>query len=432
MDSEKLLFYEALLQQLQDDGFDDVIANLKQHVKVEPNGLLRKNHLFELFRNTAYLSSRVVSGVDSSDPEALAHSSESRILDVLNTVDNSGVILDPLFKITGFGKFCDFPTYRPCVTVTESYDGSLLATAGAGGALHIIPTVEANSDGMNRKPNWQVTTRLHGHQEDVEAIDFHPRRNIIASGSSSHSIIIHDINLSNGFINSASDIQHLPNNSKIRCLRFHPCGDFLYTGTDSSIVRLYDVTTGACFTSTQIRQQHQGGGVNDCDVLHSGGLFFTGGDDGSMLIWDGKTLDVLKSFDNIHGGTPVTSINCDKHDFYVVSSGQDGTTKVFDLRMMREMTSVGNANRPGAVRTISDFMLNSHYIATLSSIKSGRRATSEVHIYCIDTGSQEADISNVLGRSPITAMMASRHQMALYLLAEDASCKVVNIFDPSA
>lgn len=41
-----------------------------QHVKVEPNTMLRKNHLYELFKNTAYLSSRVVGGASSVDPEA--------------------------------------------------------------------------------------------------------------------------------------------------------------------------------------------------------------------------------------------------------------------------------------------------------------------------------------------------------------------------
>nr|BAN64851.1 WD domain, G-beta repeat containing protein [Babesia bovis] len=266
----------------------------------------------------------------------------------------------------------------------------------------------------------------------MKPIDFHPRRNIIASGGVGHNIIIHDINTSNGFVHSVTDIQRLSTSSNIRCLRFHPCGDFMYVGTDSSIIRLFDITTRSCFTSNRTRIQHQGGGINDCDVIRSGGLLFTAGEDGSVLVWDGKSLDVLHAFESVHGGTSVLSVNCDKSGMYIVSSGKDGSTKVMDIRMMREIASVSNLGRGELVRTRSGFMLNNRYIATFTMRYTGRRPTNEVQIHCVDTGAQEADITSIVGRSSIMGMYASKHDLALYLLLEDATCKVVNIFDPSA
>eukprot|EP00371_Babesia_bovis_P001557 XP_001610204.1 WD domain, G-beta repeat containing protein [Babesia bovis T2Bo] len=400
MDSEKLLFYEALLQQLQDDGLDDAITCIKEKLKIEPNVLLRKNHLFELFRNTAYLSTRVVSGVESKYPDEIDHNYQSRLLTILNEA-HTGEPTDPLLKV-------------PCRCIAESNDGTILATGGQGGALHIIPTVDGNQDTVRRKPNWQLTTRLNGHHQDIEALDFHPRRNIIASGGVGHNIIIHDINTSNGFVHSVTDIH------------------FMYVGTDSSIIRLFDITTRSCFTSNRTRIQHQGGGINDCDVIRSGGLLFTAGEDGSVLVWDGKSLDVLHAFESVHGGTSVLSVNCDKSGMYIVSSGKDGSTKVMDIRMMREIASVSNLGRGELVRTRSGFMLNNRYIATFTMRYTGRRPTNEVQIHCVDTGAQEADITSIVGRSSIMGMYASKHDLALYLLLEDATCKVVNIFDPSA
>ncbi|CDR94017.1 WD domain, G-beta repeat containing protein, putative [Babesia bigemina] len=431
MDSEKLLFYEALLQQLHDDDLEDAAASIKQKLKIEPNGLLRRNHLFDLFRNNAYLSSRVVAAAGGSDVQTAENAYELRLQDVLDEAHQSSAPQDKPYRLTGFAPFCDFPTYRPCRCVAESHDGSLMATAGAGGALHVIPTMPANGEAIRRKPNWQNTTRLQGHQEQIDAIDFHPRRNIIASGGAGCNILIHDVSIANGFVHSVTDIQRLSDSSQIRCLRFHPCGDFLVVGTSSPVVRLYDITTRACYTSNQSRRQHQGGSINGCDVLHTGGLIFTAGDDGSILMWDGKNLDVLRTMEGVHGGSPVLSVRCEKYGRYLTSSGQDGTTKVTDLRMMRELTSVGRVSR-GVMRASSDFMFNSRFVTTFSVVQTGRRVTNEVLVYCVDTGSQEADISSIMGRAAVFDVLASKHDMALYLLIDDSSCKVISFFEPPA
>lgn len=60
---------------------------------------------------------------------------------------------------------------------------------------------------MIRKPNIHTSMRLQGHQDQVDALDFHPRRNIIASGGVSARILIHEINVANGLVQSASEIR---------------------------------------------------------------------------------------------------------------------------------------------------------------------------------------------------------------------------------
>lgn len=404
---------------------------MEKTVKVEPNTLLRKDHLYQLFKNTAYLSSRVVAGANSSDPAVESQMNEARLNQILNEVSLPSQLDEAAFKVVGFSDFCNFPTYRPCRCIAESNDASVLAAGGAAGALHVIPTVEADGDTLKRKPNGHSTTKVQGHNESVEAVDFHPRRTIIASGGADCNILVHDINVANGFIHSVSEIQKINDSSPIRCLRFHPCGDFLYAGTGNSIIRLFDLTTKACFTSSQTRRQHQGGGINGCDVLHSGGLVFTAGGDGSVIIWDGKTLDVLNALEDIHGGSPVLCVRCDKYGRYLLSSGHDGSTKVVDIRMMKELISLA---RPGlnAVRTASDFMYNSGYIATLAVTQSGRKINNDVMVYNMHTGYKEAELSSLVARQNILNIYASRSEMALYILTADATCKVVSFFDPSS
>lgn len=35
----------------------------------------------------------------------------------------------------------------------------------------------------------------------------------------------------------------------VRCLNLHPCGDFLFVGTNHQAVRVYDLQTLKCFTA---------------------------------------------------------------------------------------------------------------------------------------------------------------------------------------
>ena len=45
--------------------------------------------------------------------------------------------------------------------------------------------------------------------------------------------------------------------SELRCLAYHPSGDYLLAGTNNPTLRLYDVETFQCFVSPHASDQHQ-------------------------------------------------------------------------------------------------------------------------------------------------------------------------------
>lgn len=44
----------------------------------------------------------------------------------------------------------------------------------------------------------------------------------------------------------------------ITCISFHPLGDFLVMGTNSPIIRLYDINTVQCYVCSLPSHQHTG------------------------------------------------------------------------------------------------------------------------------------------------------------------------------
>jgi len=46
---------------------------------------------------------------------------------------------------------------------------------------------------------------------------------------------------------------------QIRCMSFHPTGDYLVVGTSHPVIRLYDVMTAQCFVCSIPSHQHTAG-----------------------------------------------------------------------------------------------------------------------------------------------------------------------------
>ncbi|XP_952055.1 cleavage stimulation factor subunit 1, putative [Theileria annulata] len=329
VEPERLFFYEALLQQLVDDGFEDAVALIESKYKVKPNSMLRKDHLFDIFNKCGYLSSRVLLESKLNEEEDVLKCGKNRVREVLSYT-NVPVEMNPDLNEVAYKIMAEILNHKPSRCVAQSHDCSLVAVGGVSGSLRVIPFINVLNKREKRKPNTLSTNTLSGHIEQVDALDFHPRKNILASGGIDNTIIFHDINTSNGFIYSTSEMSK-------ECMKFHPCGDFLFAGTSNSIIRLYDVVTSKCYTSSKTTHQHKGGGINGCDFNLLGSLLFTAGSDGSILIWDSKNLECIYSMDSAHNDLPVISIKCDVNNHYLLSSGLNGITKLYDLRMLKEV-----------------------------------------------------------------------------------------------
>lgn len=94
----------------------------------------------------------------------------------------------------------------------------------------------------------------------------------------------------------------------VRCLAFHPTGDYLVVGTDHNVLRVYDINTAQCFVSPVPAQQHNSG-ITCVKYATNAKVFATGSLDGSIKIWDAVSNRCVNTFEKAHDGAEVCSVN---------------------------------------------------------------------------------------------------------------------------
>jgi len=97
----------------------------------------------------------------------------------------------------------------------------------------------------------------------------------------------------------------------MRCLAFHPTGEFLLAGTDHSAVRLYHPKSNQCFSSPHPPNNHRGP-VNGLSWMPAGDAFASCGRDGTVKLWDGVTLALRATLDSPHGQAAVRRTSVDR------------------------------------------------------------------------------------------------------------------------
>lgn len=93
----------------------------------------------------------------------------------------------------------------------------------------------------------------------------------------------------------------------VRCLTFHPTGDYMAVGTDHNVLRVYDINTLQCFVSAIASQQHNSS-VTCVKYAPNAKLYSTGSLDGTIKIWDAVSGRCVNTFDKAHDGAEVCSV----------------------------------------------------------------------------------------------------------------------------
>lgn len=93
----------------------------------------------------------------------------------------------------------------------------------------------------------------------------------------------------------------------MRCLAFHPTGDYLAVGTDHNVLRVYDLNTTQCFVSA-IPSQHHNSSINCVRYATNGKIYATCSLDGMIKIWDAISGRCINTFDKAHEGAEVCSV----------------------------------------------------------------------------------------------------------------------------
>ncbi|KAJ1920467.1 hypothetical protein H4219_001304 [Mycoemilia scoparia] len=222
----------------------------------------------------------------------------------------------------------------PATAAAFSRNGQYLATGSADTTLKVIDTDRIKSPtqktSIEEKP---VVRTLYDHQEGINDLTFHPNGIVLASCSDDRSIKLFDLSVSQG----KRSFRYMYDSHTINSISFHPSGDFLAAGTTASELRIYDIKTFQCYIpsgSNGSGEGNNGGhtkGIVQTRYAHNGSLIATASLDGSVKIWDGVDGSCVRTLENAHGGSPVTSVNFSRNTKYILTCGRDSLIKLWEV-----------------------------------------------------------------------------------------------------
>lgn len=238
---------------------------------------------------------------------------------------------------------------QACRSGAFSFDGQLVATGSVDASIKILDvdrmlakSAPEEMDPGREQQGHPVIRTLYDHTDEVAYLEFHPKEQILASGSRDCTVKLFDI--SKASVKKAH--KTFVDCECIRCLSFHPLGDFMAVGTDHNVVRVYDINTAQCFVSAIPSQQHKSA-VSCVKYALTGKVYATGSVDGSVKLWDGVSGRCINTFSQAHDGAEVCSVVFSKNGKYLLSSGKDSLVKLWELSTSRCLIAYTGAGTTG-------------------------------------------------------------------------------------
>lgn len=171
-----------------------------------------------------------------------------------------------------------------------------------------------------------VLKTLYDHTHRIASLDFHPTAPILGTAAET-SIKFFDLKETNKRVKKEMKDTH-----SVRCIKFHPSGEYLLVGTDHHYLRLYEYGSRNSYISSATEQQNQHQlRVNSVDITSDGRMIVSSSDDGAVKLWDGRTLACANTFAQAHNSLPVYSARFSRNGKYVLSTGEDHVVRLWDL-----------------------------------------------------------------------------------------------------
>ncbi|CAG8537730.1 6044_t:CDS:10 [Paraglomus occultum] len=237
-----------------------------------------------------------------------------------------------------------------------SGDGKYAATGSADASLKVLDTSKMNSRSDEDRP---VIRTLYDHLAPVNDLSFHPNGLVLASCSDDQSIKLFDLSKPG----VKRSFRYLQDTHIVRSIAFHPSGDFILAGTDDESIRVYDVKSFNCYTASTNQNDLHHGGITRVRFSYNGSQFITSSLDGSIKIWDVVTGRCIRTIEQAHGGSAVSSVRFSKNGKYVLSGGRDSLCKLWEATSGRCLiTYDGAAQKNNTLQTTftynEDFVLS--------------------------------------------------------------------------
>ncbi|XP_060876124.1 cleavage stimulation factor subunit 1-like [Metopolophium dirhodum] len=236
-----------------------------------------------------------------------------------------------------------------CNAGAFSPDGRLIATGSSDASIKILniekmlaKAHEIGSTDHHEGQGHTVIRTLYDHLEGVTCLEFHPNRPILASGSRDNHVKFFDYSK----IILKKAVKTITDVVPIKCISFHPLGDYMVVGTNCPIIRFYDINTVQCYVSSVPSQQHTGP-VTSIKYEPGAKYFVSSSRDGSIKLWDGVSNKCVNTFERAHNGSQVCSVTFSRNGKFILSSGKDSLVKLWELSTSRCLIAYTGAGTIG-------------------------------------------------------------------------------------
>lgn len=238
-----------------------------------------------------------------------------------------------------------------CRAAAFSLDGSLVATGSVDASIKILDVdrmlAKSDPDAVELHPDavvgHPVIRTLYDHLDEITCLEFHPREQILISGSRDTNIKMFDFSKTS----AKKAFKTLTDAEQVTSMSIHPSGDFLAVTTEGPVVRFYDINSGQCYVCPYPREHHTGP-LTSVRYSADARVCASASKDGDIKVWDGVSGRCVQTFTKCHDGAEVCSVLFSRNGKYILSSGLDSIVKLWELstgRCLIAYTGAGSVGR---------------------------------------------------------------------------------------
>jgi len=189
--------------------------------------------------------------------------------------------------------------------------------------------VDGNAIVFNRKAG-KILATLKGHKKRVNQVAFHPTQNVVFTASADNTAAIWTAD-SAGKYSSNMLSQHT---DEVVGLSLHPSGRYMVTASKDKSWNFWDVGTGQC--KQTVADQKMSSGYSRVSFHPDGEILSVATD--VVRIFDVRSAQNVATF-KAHVGS-ITGLSFSQNGFYLASSDENGTVKMWDLRKLENFYTI--------------------------------------------------------------------------------------------
>jgi len=197
--------------------------------------------------------------------------------------------------------------------------------------LVITGGVDKTAIVLNRKTGRKEVT-LIGHTKKVNAVKFHPTKDVLMTGSADNTVKIWTKFANEGFKVGHNITLHT---QEIVGLSLHATNDYLVSASKDKTWAFHNIETGKSLL--QVTEPDES--PLTCVMLHPDGLILaTGTEDQVIRVWDLKSQKNVATFRGHKAA--ITDLKFSENGYYLTTAAQDNLLKLWDLRGPKNISTL--------------------------------------------------------------------------------------------